>query len=137
MVGQDGKVVLVHRLICERIHGKPPKKKPFVAHSCGNGHLACIAQKHLRWASRKDNSDDMILHGTRLKGEAVAIARLNEKQALEIFARAHAGETLRALGAEFGVDHKTVSCIKLGYSWGWLTGAVPKGTLMKEAGRSA
>jgi hypothetical protein len=49
-------------------------------------------------------------------------AKLSESQVLEIYRRAHAGERHHLIAAEFGVNRTTVTDIKRGKSWWWLTG---------------
>jgi hypothetical protein len=52
-------------------------------------------------------------------------AHLPPDAVLEIFRRAHAGETAPTLAAEFGVKPKAIARIKNGRSWGELTGMKP------------
>jgi hypothetical protein len=54
----------VHRVVCEEVNGERPTLKHEAAHSCGNGHLACCAPSHLRWATHAENMADAIEHGT-------------------------------------------------------------------------
>ena len=49
---------LVNRLVCEAEHGPPPFPKAEAAHSCDV--RACVARKHLHWATRKENEDDKL-----------------------------------------------------------------------------
>ena len=60
----------VHVVACELAHGPRPKGHE-VAHSCDNRR--CFNPRHLRWATRQSNVDDMILRdrqnfGGRSKG---------------------------------------------------------------------
>lgn len=120
-----GKKYLVHRLVCENAHGAAPKDKPLSVHSCGNGHQGCISPRHLRWASAKENSMDMIQHGRSGKGRSMAQTPLSQRQVLEIHKRANAGESQKKIATEFGIGQTAVSHIKKGRNWGWLTqGAV-------------
>lgn len=68
----DGKMWGVHRYICKEIHGDPPSPKHEAAHSCENGHLACINPKHVRWRSRKENANE----STRKLGRPPNSARM-------------------------------------------------------------
>jgi hypothetical protein len=63
----DGKTRYVSRMICEEEHGPPPTGSEEAAHSCGNGHLGCVARNHLRWATKLENEQDKIGHGTRYR----------------------------------------------------------------------
>lgn len=117
----EKRMVSVHRVICKRINGPSPEGRPFAAHSCGNGHLGCIAPRHLRWTSPKENQADMILHGTSLRGEKSTTAVLKEPQVTDIFSRANSGESTTDLAEEFGVSWSAIYKIKTGQRWGWLT----------------
>lgn len=59
----------VSRAICAEVHGEPPTPAHEAAHSCGHGHLGCVNQKHLRWATREENQADRLVHGTHMRGE--------------------------------------------------------------------
>lgn len=54
-----------HVHVCTVTHGPRPDKAD-ACHSCGNGHLACVNHKHIRWGSRLDNVHDSIKHGTAM-----------------------------------------------------------------------
>lgn len=60
------KKFLIHRLVCEAFHGKPPTKQHQVAHNDGTrtNHNA----DNLRWATRSENMEDSRLHGTMAIG---------------------------------------------------------------------
>ena len=60
------------------------------------------------------------------QGEFNRAARLSKLEVLEIYQRLQLGESERALGVEFGVNHTTIGDIGSGKTWGWLTGANPK-----------
>lgn len=55
-----GKLDGAHRVTCEEAHGPPPTDKHLALHSCNNGHLACVNQKHLRWGTYRDNREDQL-----------------------------------------------------------------------------
>jgi hypothetical protein len=112
-----------HRIICERVNGPPPKSKRVVAHSCGNGHLGCVSPAHLRWATDADNALDMIKHGRSTRGEKSYNCKLDEAAVLKIFRRAQSGECMQDIADEVRTSRTTISKIKHGHMWGWLTGA--------------
>lgn len=58
------------RVICEATHGPPPTGQHHAAHSCGNGHIACVTKRHLSWKTPKANNDDKLLHGTHQSQKA-------------------------------------------------------------------
>jgi hypothetical protein len=72
----------VHRLVCEAFHGKATRGKNNAAHRDGdkkNNH-----PKNVRWASKKENEADKVLHGRHNKGERNGMAILSDKDAANI-----------------------------------------------------
>lgn len=114
---------LVHRRACEEVHGAPPEEPDIqAAHNCGNGHLGCCNPKHLRWATRYDNSMDRIKHGTHNRGERHMMAKLTVDQVLEI--RKLQGSVGRAeLAERFSVSTWNIDSIHKRTSWFWLAEA--------------
>jgi len=74
---------------------------------------------NLVYGTNAENQADRILHGTSNRGERHGNHRLTEQQVLEIYAR----RAERGLAGEFGVSVETISAIRTGRAWGWLTGA--------------
>lgn len=115
----EGGPRLVHRHICELVHGSPPSPKHEAAHSCGNGHLGCINPKHIGWKTTAENAADKILHGTHRRGERNPRVKLTERDVTEI--RSLKGSaTQRALAKRFGISQQMICRIQNGLSWGWL-----------------
>lgn len=110
---------LAHRMMCEKAHGSAPSPRQDVAHSCGNGHLACINPQHLRWATRADNMADRLAHGTSNRGSRSAKAILTDDQVREI-RRLRGQMKQRDIGKMFGIAGRTVCKIQLRGSWAWL-----------------
>jgi hypothetical protein len=75
---------LVHRVVCENVHGLPPSPDHQVAHSCGKGHEGCVNPRHLRWATRLENDADKIIHGTRASGERHGAAKISDADVRDI-----------------------------------------------------
>lgn len=73
---------MVHALVCEAFHGPKPPNKDLAAH--GDGHRSNNVPSNLRWATYKENSADMVAHGTRMSGEKHPNAQLSEAQVREI-----------------------------------------------------
>ena len=118
---EGGHQVLAHRWVCEKVHGAPPNEDDHAAHTCGNGHLACINKRHIRWATVLENvGEDRRRHGTIPKGEGHANSKLKNAEVLEIFSRKGAASPSEA-GAPFGVTSGAVSAIWSGRTWSWLT----------------
>lgn len=110
---------LVHRRALIELEGPPPSDIHEAAHSCGNGHLACVNPRHVRWALPVENSADQLIHGTRNRGSRHGLSKLTEDDVRKI--RALKGKMLqREIAARFGVTYSTVSSIHKGISWGWL-----------------
>ena len=108
-----------HRFLCEAAHGPPPSPHHEAAHLCGNGHLACVNPRHLRWATHKENEADRLIHGTRIRGERQGTAKLTETCVREI-------RSLRGLipqhkiAKQFSISQACVSMIVNRQLWAWL-----------------
>ena len=63
----------------------------------------------------------MVDHGRSLRGTKNHFSKITDDQVLEIYRRVHRGENQYSLSDEFGVSQTTVSDIKRGHRWGWLT----------------
>lgn len=113
----DGGTVLVTRIVCSEINGDPAVDTLFCCHGCGNP--ACINPRHLRWDTQEGNMADTVTHGTRLRGEDVAVSKLTEQQAREV--KALKGKLKVDVVAEkFGVSRWTIYDVWNGRSWGWI-----------------
>lgn len=129
----DGKNKTVSRLVCEAANGPPPTLRHDAAHSCGRGKFGCVAKRHMRWATRKENVADMIAHGTMSRGSQRRIAKLHEADVLEIVSRRGKVRT-SVLAKQYGVKNATICDIMSGRNWGWLTGAGSPDTGMSSGG---
>ena len=110
---------MVSRVVCECVNGPPPSPTHEAAHSCGNGHLGCVAKHHLRWATSKENKNDMKLHGTTARGERHAFAKLTEADARAIIAL-RGKLKQREIADQFSVNRSVISRIHTGIRWGHL-----------------
>lgn len=112
---------LVHRLVCERVHGPAPTHEHEAAHTCGQGVQGCVSPKHISWKTRAENIADKLDHGTTLRGEKHNLAVLTERNVREI--RTLCGKIPQSkIAAMFGVTQSQISHINTGKSWGWLDG---------------
>lgn len=112
----DGKMEYVHRLVCEAVHGPAPTSDHQAAHSCGNGHLGCVAKNHLSWKRPIQNHADKVEHGTLVRGEKHKMAKLTEDQARQVLSLK--GIEPQSLTAKrFGVCRQTISKIQSGETW--------------------
>lgn len=103
-----------HRIVCERAHGPAPDGKNDAAHSCGC--RMCVNPRHLRWASRKENADDMLHHGTKLIGEKHGYAKLTEANVREI-RRLKGLVHSKELAERFGISERYVRGIQERRTW--------------------
>lgn len=112
----DGKHGSAHRYVCERAHGKPLTSEHEAAHSCGKGHLGCVAPTHLSWKTPAENQADRLIHGTDMRGQKHWAAKLTDHQVREI-------RTLSAslpqsqISKMFGVTATTINDICKRKSW--------------------
>ena len=114
---RDGEVtcVQVHRLVLQAFVGPCPEGMEG-CHNDGdplNNHLP-----NLRWDTHASNQQDMVKHGTRLRGERHPNHKLNRDQVRAIRADAR---TPTSIAADYGVNPATVRDIKARRSWAWLT----------------
>lgn len=115
-----GKNTLVHRMVCEHHHGKPPTEKHFAAHSCGNGEKGCVNYRHLRWATPAENTADRLAHGTMVLGTDHHSAKLDESKVREI---RHLALTTKhkSIANAFGVHKSTIQAVVSGRYWAHIT----------------
>lgn len=111
----SGKVRRAARVMCELVNGPPPTPEHHAAHSCGNGHKACIHPKHLRWATPSENQAESVAHG-RGKKKGLPRRKLTPEQVAQI--KALKGRlTQRQIAAKFGVRFETIGQIHRGRAW--------------------
>lgn len=104
------------RIMCELAHGPAPSPLHEAAHSCGRGHEACVNPRHLRWATKVENSADMIGHGTLIHGAAHYAAKLTTADVANI--RSLEGQMLqREIAALYGVKITCINKILRGRAW--------------------
>lgn len=85
----------------------------------GNNHIS-----NLRWGTAKENSEDMVKHGTVVKGEKVYNCKIRVKDVLDIVKRKKAGEYYLVLANEYGVGISTIVDIIKGRTWTHITKGV-------------
>lgn len=69
VISHEGRAYGAHRRLCELVNGPPPTPQHQAAHGCGKGHLGCITNRHLRWATPAENCADKVIHGTNRPGK--------------------------------------------------------------------
>lgn len=77
-----------------------------------NNHISNLA-----WGTPRENSQDMILHGTSTPGERHGMVKLTEKDVVEIRSRYASGETQTAIAKDFPVTQTNISLIVLRRKW--------------------
>ncbi len=115
----DGQMVKATRFVCEKKNGPPPDDKSQACHSCGNGHAGCISPSHLYWGTPTENSADMEVHGTRVRGELHPFAVITEDQVRTIRSMRQT-HTCAEIAALYGISRTQAFRISRGKSWAWL-----------------
>lgn len=109
-IWKDGRMVKVSRVICAEVNGPPPSQSHGALHSCGNGHLGCVAKKHLRWGTQAENNMDSEIHGTRVRGEKHPLAVLTEVDVLTIRSLTKSA-TQASVAKQFGIGDGHINAI--------------------------
>ena len=115
----DGRMQPVNRIVCEAAHGPPPSPKHQAAHRCGRS--SCISPFCLRWATRRENEADKLIHGTASRGERQGSSKLKTRDVEEIRSVYATGNSSHAkLAKRFGVSEKAIQLIVRRETWAWL-----------------
>jgi hypothetical protein len=119
--GRRGAVLYAHRISFELHHGPIPDGL-YVCHRCDNP--PCVNPAHLFLGTARDNVVDMAQKGRgrgfRWRPGTSARTVLTEDLVRDIRARRAAGETNKAIAAEFGIGLSVVSMAACGRNWGWV-----------------
>jgi hypothetical protein len=113
----SGRDVGAHRYLCGLIYGPPPTLDHEAAHRCGNGHLGCVNPRHLKWATRKENAEDMVAADRSCVGEKSGRAKLTNADVRKIRGLLAGHWKNTAIAQLMGVSETTISRIKTGYNW--------------------
>ncbi len=117
-----GREALAHRVSWTLTRGDIPEGK-CVLHRCDNP--PCVRPSHLFLGSQADNVADMMAKGrgkpARVLGEKHGRSKVTEKDVRSLRKRRHAGETVTALSASFGLSIAQVSRICRGLNWTHVT----------------
>lgn len=108
----EGKRIDVHRFVCIKYCGSPVGDKKYAAHYCGN--RLCINPKHIRWATAKENTNDLFIHNRMLYGENHKNSKLKEFDVIYIL---KSKESSKILAEKFGVSTSTINAIKSRNAW--------------------
>lgn len=104
----------VHRVMYEHAVGPIPPGVE-VCHTCDVRN--CVRPDHLFLGTHRQNIEDCVSKGRHARGEKTAGRKLTEAAVRDIRLRAAAGEQHQALGAEYGVDRRTIGGIVRRQHW--------------------
>ncbi|SEE13847.1 HNH endonuclease [Pseudomonas coleopterorum] len=96
---------LVHRIVCEKLHGPAPSCEFEAAHSCGNP--LCINPQHLAWATPVANQSDKYKHQTDNKTVQNWQRKLTTQDVVEIRENV-LGLTIKQAAAHYGVSLSSI-----------------------------
>jgi hypothetical protein len=119
------RVAIAHRLVAEAFIGPPPSPSHEAAHN--NGSRISNHYSNLRWATRKENDADTVVHGTARVGAANGNAKLTEDDVRSIRAEYRAIKNreregrVSDLAKAYGIHHATLIHIATGKSWAHLS----------------
>lgn len=116
----DGRMRVASNYMCELLHGPAPEGQEDAAHSCGKGNKGCVNPRHLRWASRSDNCNEKLAHGTMTIGEQSHMAKMTEKQVRDIRALRAKGVPVGELAAKFSMSRAGIYLILNKTNWRWV-----------------
>lgn len=87
-----------------------------ICHSCDNP--ACCNPKHLFLGSHLENLKDMEAKNRRAKGEKITVHKMTRETVIEARSKYENGNfTIAALAREYGVAHRTMTCVLRGLTW--------------------
>lgn len=106
--------VFLHRLVAEAFHGRCPDNQ-VVRHLDGN--TLNNFPDNLAFGTPKENSEDMLKHGTQAKGITCGKSKLTDYEVLEIRRLHKLGVAQKALSKQFGVNQSNIYMILSGKTW--------------------
>lgn len=112
-----------HVFACALLNGPCPEGLGAL-HKCGP-NPGCVNPNHLAWGTQQENVDDCRADGTLVLGAGRG-SKLSETDVLAIY---HSPESHRVLARRYGLGKATVTAIKSGRTWAWLSNPNPEGRL--------
>jgi hypothetical protein len=109
---RNRKTVGVNIVICRTFYGPRPSARHEAAHN--NGKRLDNSMGNLRWATRLENEQDKLYHGTAPLGESNGRSKLFQYQALAIL---NDPRKAAVIAADYGIGSRAVSKIKKGHRW--------------------
>ena len=101
----------VHALVLRGFVG-PPGPNIVCRHLDGSRSNNSLS--NLKWGTPKENSEDTLVHGTRMKGEVINTSKLTEEL---VGAIKSSSDSLSSLGRHYGVTPTTIRNVKVGKTW--------------------
>lgn len=117
----EKRTVIAQRLVAEAFIGPAPTDAHEVAHN--NGSRIANHFSNLRWATRKENDSDTIIHGTARVGVGNGNAKLTDQDVRDIrrvyrqIKNRERDEKISDLARSYGIHHATLINIATGKSW--------------------
>lgn len=116
----DGRQLVASNYMCELVNGPAPPGQEDAAHSCGKGGSGCVNPKHLRWASRVDNCNEKLVHGTMAIGEKSPMAKITERQVHEIREMKASGVHVDVIAEKYSMSRAGIYLIVNRTNWRWV-----------------
>lgn len=113
----NGRPIRAHRLMCIMVHGDPPTPAHEAAHECGNGHLACVNPRHIKWKTKSENRRDSDRHGTGVRSRYGSAGRLTLAQAEEIRALPWPNLDQKEVADRYGVSCSAITQVCKGITF--------------------
>lgn len=110
-----GTYLSVHRLVLLTFVGPPPDGCTQTRHLNGNAHDNRL--ENLAWGTPLENSVDQAEHGTQVRGERTASARLTAEKVREIRRLLAEGCEQQPVAKRMGISQAMVSRIALRKAW--------------------
>ena len=113
----DGKFVAIraNRAVLMAFVGPPPSPEYDAAHR--NGKRLDNRLRNLKWSTRLDNVRDAYRHGTGVRGERCARAKLTASQIKAIRVERREGRFLKDIAKRFGVHFSNIQQICSRQTW--------------------
>ncbi len=117
---KNPKKVNSHRYVFQCVFGKLPSRKILACHTCDNPK--CCNPNHLFPGTQKDNMHDAKIKGristtSKSCGEANPRSKIKDSDVRVIRKRLAAGETLTAVGSDYGLKTSATWAIKTRFCW--------------------
>lgn len=119
-VGGAKRIRPIHQLVAEAFLGPRPTPAHEVNHK--DGVRSNNRDHNLEWVTKSEQQRhrfDILKHGA-LRGEACSWAKVTEAGVREMRQRCAAGESQRAIAADYGIHPATLNNIVQRQTWAWV-----------------